>query len=85
MSDPARRHAPPKILYKTTLVVWTEVDPNAARVLRWDALGILSEMEDRGTAYVSTADCVPLNPHEVAEDPAWDGAEFFDKEETTNE
>lgn len=85
MSDPARRHAPPKILYKTTLVVWTELDPNTKRVLRWDALGILSEMEDRGTAYVSKSNCVPMNPHEVEQDPDWDGAEFFDKEETTND
>lgn len=73
------RHAPPGVLHKVTLVVWTRTDPRTEDPLLRDPLKTLHHMEERGDAYVSKAHSYPMNPGEVIRDDDWDENEFFDE------
>ena len=62
-----------KVLYKSTIIIWTTYDPTDIE------LPEIAHQAQSGDAYCSTLDCV-LVP-EPEKDPAWDGTEFFDEED----
>lgn len=61
------------VLYKTTIVIWSEFNPS-----RWSLLTLAQEAED-GQSYCSKQETVrvPIPPN----DPDWDGTEFFGVDE----
>lgn len=66
------------MLYKTTIVIWTEYDPT----LRFNSdngsepIADLAREAVDGDAYCSKADTVPVGDPKA--DPDWDGTEFFE-------
>lgn len=60
-----------KGLYKTTIVIWSEYDPQAANV----DIDALAREAVEGDAYSSYANTVHVDNPE--QDEHWDGNEFF--------
>jgi hypothetical protein len=59
-----------KPLYKSTIIIWTEYDPNGLELTE------LASQAESGDAY-----CSSMNSALVAKpekDPGWDGTPFFD-------
>ena len=71
----ARRHAMMS-LYKTTIVIWSEINPNAERPL---SLTDIAQEADGGEFYCSK--CESKMVDEPTKDPYWDGTEFFGEDE----
>jgi len=60
-----------KPLFKTTIVIWSEYDPDACGM----SISTLTREADVGDAYCSKAETAAvLNP---GDDEEWDGTEFF--------
>ncbi len=57
-------------LYKTTIVIWSEFDPNKHE------LSVLAREAESGGAYCSRF-CAEVVKN-AEKDPDWDGTEFFD-------
>jgi hypothetical protein len=63
----------PRKLYKSTIVTWSEFDPSTVELSR------LAQEAETGDAYCSKH--VSEHLEEFAEDPDWDGTEFFGDED----
>lgn len=59
-------------LYKTTLVIWSEFDPNKKEM----DIDELADAAVSGDAYCSSNETVKVE--DVEDDPDYDGSEFFD-------
>ena len=59
-----------KPLYKSTIIIWTEYDPNGLKLTE------LASQADSGDAYCSSMTSALVAKPE--KDPAWDRTEFFD-------
>lgn len=68
----------PVPLYKTTIVIWSEYNPT-----RKVELSELAHDAEYGDAYCSLFESVRVQNPES--DPNWDGTEFFDCDEPTDE
>lgn len=60
-----------KPLYKTTIVIWSDYDPEASNV----DIDVLAREAVSGDAYSSSAHSTLVEKPD--EDPDWDGNEFF--------
>ena len=69
---------PHRPLYKTTIVIWSETDPNPSEASadpELDSLAGLALEATNGNAYCSKMHVEAVN--DPARDPDWDGTEFF--------
>jgi hypothetical protein len=64
----------PKKLYKTTIIIWSEIDPTDTMELPY-----LVREAEQGEAYCSSMKSVPIE--DPTKDSDWDGTEFFDIKE----
>ena len=61
----------PKILYKTTIVVWSNESTSECEIVN-----IAKEATD-GKFYCSKQKCIQVSRERLCKDPDWDETEFF--------